>query len=797
MRIGKKLTISHLTITIVPLLVLAGSMLWISSSKLEHLDYTAHEGGVMVMMDQAKDGLTEEASQRVQLVHDTQKSQIQAELNTGLADIQHLAQTPAIHNLFQNLKHYHDTGGLKEDGTLDISSETYHELYYRAKPFFDEYLAIKDYYDLFLICAQHGHVLFTQAQESDLGQNLKEGHLRDEGLGRLWQNVATSQQASMVSYSAYSPSNGQAAAFIGTPYFGEEGDLKAIVALQLSPAKSNAIVQERRGLGQTGSSYLVGRDIEGKTLLCSDRKIKDGKIGDGKASDEIDLGLSGESGFAEKVGSNGDVELVAYSPINFLDLAWTLQTTIDKDEILDHVQAIQAKSDEIGANIESTRASAIRSIQVASVVILALFAVLSFGVALIISRKITGPLVQAAAVADAVAEGDLSQRLDSSARDEVGTLSRALNAMADGLKKKADLASAIADGDLTGEVTLAGPKDVFGNALAKMTDRLNSILGDANRTALQVSAGSREISDSSTTLSQGATEQAASLQEISSSMTEISNQVQVNAKNATNADQLSDQARDAAHKGVQQMQNLNSAMADINSSSSEIAKIIKVIDDIAFQTNLLALNAAVEAARAGKHGKGFAVVAEEVRNLAGRSAKAARDTAQLIEGSVARVTSGTEIASETASSLELIVDSITKASDLVGEISTASKEQAQGVSEVSQGLTQIDSVTQQNAANSEETASAAQELANHARELRTAMAKFKLRGQEYEATAHRSVKTNVKSSVTQPKLASPLPRPVTATVPETGSGWGDSPDDGWTEASPEDIIELTTDNWPE
>jgi methyl-accepting chemotaxis protein len=244
--------------------------------------------------------------------------------------------------------------------------------------------------------------------------------------------------------------------------------------------------------------------------------------------------------------------------------------------------------------------------------------------------------------------------------------------------------------------------------------------------AEQISGGADQISDTSQQLSQAATEQASSLEEITSSMTEMGSRTKHNADNAVQVNQLTDQARQVAEKGNSQMRDMVDAMGDINSSAQDISKIIKVIDEIAFQTNLLALNAAVEAARAGQHGKGFAVVAEEVRNLAARSAKAASETATLIEGSVAKAGNGSRIAEDTAGALDEIVTSISKVSDLVGEISASSDEQAQGISQISIGLSQIDEVTQQNTSNAVECAATSEELAAQANDLREMLARFTL-----------------------------------------------------------------------
>ncbi|MDH3975012.1 MAG: methyl-accepting chemotaxis protein [Deltaproteobacteria bacterium] len=251
-----------------------------------------------------------------------------------------------------------------------------------------------------------------------------------------------------------------------------------------------------------------------------------------------------------------------------------------------------------------------------------------------------------------------------------------------------------------------------------ITRPINVVIEGVGEGAEQVASASAEISSSSQSLAEGATEQAASLEETSSSLEEMSSTVQQNADNAGQAQQLSTVAKDTAVKGANSVNKMIDAVNEINKSSEEVSKIIKVIDEIAFQTNLLALNAAVEAARAGEHGKGFAVVAEEVRNLAGRSAEAAKTTSGLIEESTGKAKMGSELAAESGEVLNEIVSNTTKASDLISEIAAASREQAEGINQVTKAVTQMDQVTQQNSAFSEETASASEELSSQAESLK-------------------------------------------------------------------------------
>lgn len=321
-------------------------------------------------------------------------------------------------------------------------------------------------------------------------------------------------------------------------------------------------------------------------------------------------------------------------------------------------------------------------IVVAAAVVIAVL--LGFFISSLISRPV-GKLVKEA---DRIANGDLDVSLDITARDEIGILAK---------------------------------------SFTRMAENLNDVMSNINSASEQVASGAKQVSASSMALSQGATEQASSVEELTASIEEISSQTKLNAQNAVQAKELAEAARENAVQGNNRMKEMQKAMGEINDASGNISKIIKVIDEIAFQTNILALNAAVEAARAGQHGKGFAVVAEEVRNLAARSANAAKETTDMIEGSIKKVEGGTKIANETAAALDKIVDGVAKAASLVSDIAAASNDQATGIAQVTQGLSQVSQVVQNNSATSQESAAASEELSSQAELLKEQVGRFKLK----------------------------------------------------------------------
>ena len=343
-----------------------------------------------------------------------------------------------------------------------------------------------------------------------------------------------------------------------------------------------------------------------------------------------------------------------------------------------------------------------------------------------ITRSITGPIGQAVGVAERVAAGDLGSRIDVNRGDEAGRLL---------------------------------------NALKTMNESLAGIVSTVRGSSESIATGSAQIASGNADLSQRTEEQASALQQTAASMEQLGSTVQQNAENARQANQLAMSASAVAQRGGEVVGEVVHTMRDINTSSRKIVDIITVIDGIAFQTNILALNAAVEAARAGEQGRGFAVVAGEVRNLAQRSAEAAKEIKSLITASVERVEQGSALVDRAGATMEEVVVSIRRVTDIMGEISSASAEQSQGVVQVGEAVGQMDQVTQQNAALVEESAAAAASLNQQAQQLVDAVAVFKLAAGTAAPPAPPARAATARAPVAAPPRAPKQPPPADAQRP--------------------------------
>ncbi len=348
------------------------------------------------------------------------------------------------------------------------------------------------------------------------------------------------------------------------------------------------------------------------------------------------------------------------------------------------------------------------------------------------------PIKESSTVLQEMAKGNLQVWMVGNYKNDFGEIKKALNftigTISSYINEIADVLTKISNADLLLDIkgNYRGDFVQIEDSLNLIIKSLNDVLNEINITAERVASGAGQVSEYSQVISAGATTQACSIEELTAAITEISIQTKDNAFNAKSASEFALDAKQHAVEGNNQMNDMLNSMKEINKSSQNISKIIQVIDEIAFQTNILALNAAVEAARAGQYGKGFAVVAEEVRNLASRSANAAKETSEMIENAIRKVEVGTNIANDTSVALNRIVEDMSRVANLVENIASSSNEQALGLTQVNQSIEQVSKVTQTNSAISEDSATASEQLSNQAKLLKTMIGKFRLKNLNFQ-----------------------------------------------------------------
>ena len=534
-------------------------------------------------------------------------------------------------------------------------------------------------------------------------------------------------------------------------YTGYRNQIHISEELKLQAAAGTAvgIIDHYSKLADEGTLSIEQAQSDAKATI-KDLRLENGKlyfwINDTQPKmimHPIKPALDGEdlSGSADPTGKPLFVEMVKVTEqtgAGFVDYMWAKPGKENPQPKLSFVKRSKSWNWIVGCGVYVDDLEAKINKAFYTILGIVLFTILlSTLLAYFLARSIAKPMRLAIEMLEEVEKGHLSGRLNLNRTDEVGQMAQAMDRFADDMQQEVIGAlQKLADGNLDMNLVPRDSQDEIRGAFNRLENDLNDVMGSIQSAGQQISANSTSVSDFSQSLSQSATESAASLEEISASLKELSSQTKLNADNANQVNILSSEAKKATEEGKARMEQMISAMSEISDAGQSINKIIKVIDEIAFQTNLLALNAAVEAARAGQHGKGFAVVAEEVRNLAARSAKAARETAELIEGSVEKTNNGAQIANNTAESLENIFGGVSKVSDLAEEIAAASTEQASGIGQINEGLGQIDQAIQQNTATAEESAAAAEELSSQAAELLNMLKRFQLKGQNQQQISY-------------------------------------------------------------
>ena len=493
------------------------------------------------------------------------------------------------------------------------------------------------------------------------------------------------------------------------PYYNTAGEIAGVLTLDV-----DALHLSRdfgvKGLGETGVAFAIAQD--GTTVVSSDPETVTERLNDfvelendpslaGLVESERRM-LLGEAGHGEHIYF-GTKEFIYYMPVE--GTTWSVAVTQAKNEALQTVNTITYSG--IG-------------VLVAGIIV-------SIVVAVVLSRSISRPIICLARATNELSQGDVNVEIDVNTNDEIGTLACAFSKMTENIRLQATIVGKIAQGDYTVSIPVRGEKDVMNLAINNLVDSSNVMMGEIRAAANQVANGAKQISGGAQALFAGSSRQTVAMEDLSATIGEVNTQADANSELANAAMNEVRESERLTKESLASMQEMTQAMQHIHAGSREIAKVIKVIDDIAFQTNILALNAAVEAARAGQHGKGFAVVAEEVRNLAGKSANAAKETTALIEASAAGVEQGVAIAKKTANSLGQVGAIATRNTEAMKAISEASRSQSVAVKDINQSIGQISQVVQANSATAEESAASAQELSSQSVLLDRVVNRFELK----------------------------------------------------------------------
>ncbi len=588
-----------------------------------------------IVSTQSKEILMKKSYDTLVSARDSKIEQIESFFNKKIQDINILAKSEDVSSLVKNLIHAHDVINVKSNEKYPINNELIKKYTKQAEDFFHFYAKEYNYYDVFIICAKHGHVMYTEAKESDYGANVGSGPLKDSGLGEVWRKVKELKRAVFVDMEPYAVSAGAPAMFLGIPVY-IDGEFKSVLVFQISDIAINKIMKFRAGYGKTQEDYLVGQDKlmrsdsfldpKGHSLKASFANPVVGKV-DTKASIAA---LSGKKGIEVIIDYNHNPVLSAYSPIHIgKDLNWAIMSEIDEAEVMIVPSEFR------------------NYIMIASIII---FLIVFFISSIALNFTLVKPLKELEDRAQDLAQGeaDLTQRLILQGDDEITRVSAHINGF---------------------------------------IQKVQDTIVQAKQTGSENASVAEELARTSLQIGKKAEEESVIVNEVSVQGQELQNILDVAIDYAKNTEAELNGAEQTLNSANELIITLADNISIRSSAESELAEklgtlstdaqqvkgVLEVIGDIADQTNLLALNAAIEAARAGEHGRGFAVVADEVRKLAERTQKSL---------------------SEINATISVIVQSITDASDAISlnaiEIEKLSENANGAQSEIATGVDVMD-----------------------------------------------------------------------------------------------------------
>jgi len=656
--------------------------------------------------------LEAQAYRQLITVREMMKKEVKNYFDSAVAEMKIFSRSKDVLQLF-NLVSYRDTTEMKPDGPFDVTTPQYQQMSEQYGENIIQFWKDRGYADIFLICADHGHVLFSCLKESDLGTNLSLGPYKDSGLARLWKKVVQTRMPAIIDFEPYAPSKNKPVAFAGYPIWGSNEKLIGVIAFELSTEHINAIMNQRDGLGKTGTAYLVGRDklLRSDAFKNSDRfsvKASFANPETGKVDTEaVREALSGRSG--EKIirDYEGHLVLSAYSPLKFDELNWAILSEIEKDEAYDSVHSLQWIMGTVGV--------------MGFVIIVC--------VAYLITRSVTYPIKKSTRFAKRISEGDFTEMLDLDQNDEIGVLSKALNLMVTNLRS------------MIGQIVQGV------ETLSASSTELSAISRQMTKNAAQTYDLSGNVAAASEEMSANMSSVAAATEQASTNVDMVASAAEEMTATINEISRSAEKARNITNRAVSDAQGVSKTVDELGTAAREIGKVTEVIADISDQTNLLALNATIEAARAGDAGRGFAVVANEIKELAKQTARATDEIKTHVQG-IQNSTSGTvaqiQQISKVIHEIDEIVSSIATAveeqsittNDIAGNVAQA----AQGIHEVTQNVAQssvvalsiakeisgVNQASEEISSNSSQVSISADELKKLAKSLKEMVEIFKM-----------------------------------------------------------------------